>query len=224
LNYDGGVRSYGQHCSLAKALDVVGDRWSLLIIRELIARGACRYTDLREGLPGIATNMLADRLRDLEQAGIVSREDAPPPVARPLFRLTPRGEELRGVVRELTRWGLPLIGDSIDGEAFRGHWLAAAALLLLKDNAPDAAPVAIEVRAGEEPMLIVTAGGALQARPGPGVNPDAIISGTPRLTMGLLTGMLDIERAQALGLEISGDASAIERIRTPLPLVGAGAS
>src|SRR6516164_7447818 len=103
------MRSYGQYCSVAKALDVVGDRWTFLIVRELLLRGACRYTDLRAGLPGIATNLLADRLRELESAGLVRREEAPPPVATTLFQLTERGEELRPAVEELTRWGLPLM-------------------------------------------------------------------------------------------------------------------
>ena len=85
------MRSYGQFCGLAKALDVIGDRWTLLIVRELLIRGACRYTDLRNGLPGIATNLLAERLRELEEAGVIEREEAPPPIATTLFRLTPRG-------------------------------------------------------------------------------------------------------------------------------------
>src|SRR2546423_10330659 len=89
------MRSYSQYCSLAKALDIVGERWTLLIVRELLLRGPSRYTDIRDGLPGIATNLLAERLRDLEKAGLLSREDAPPPVATTLFRLTPRGEQLR---------------------------------------------------------------------------------------------------------------------------------
>src|SRR5256885_16027747 len=100
------MRSYRQYCSLAKALDVVGDRWTLLIVRELLLRGPSRYTDLRDGLPGIATNLLAERLRDLEEAGLVSREQAPPPVATALFRLTPRGEDVRPTVPELARWGV----------------------------------------------------------------------------------------------------------------------
>src|SRR3954468_24706379 len=102
------MRSYGQYCSVAKALDVVGERWTLLIVRELLAQGACRYTDLRAGLPGIATNLLADRLRELEAAGIVEREDAPPPIATTLFRLTERGAALEPVIYALGRWGAPL--------------------------------------------------------------------------------------------------------------------
>src|SRR6202012_4773034 len=73
------MRTYGEYCSVARALDVIGDRWTLLIIRELLLRGASRYTDLKNGLPGIATNLLADRLRELESAGLVTREEAPPP-------------------------------------------------------------------------------------------------------------------------------------------------
>src|SRR6202035_111655 len=102
------MRSYGQYCSIAKALDVVGDRWTLLIVRELLIRGACRYTDLRNGLPGIATNMLVDRLRELEEAGIVTSEAAPPPVATTLFRLTSRGAALEPILLQLGNWGAPL--------------------------------------------------------------------------------------------------------------------
>src|ERR671926_437910 len=112
------MRSYGQYCALAKALDVIGDRWSLLIVRELLLRERCRYTDLREGLPGIATNLLADRLRELERAGNVEREDAPPPVATTLFRLTDRGRALRPALRALGRWGAPMLGDDFGDDAF----------------------------------------------------------------------------------------------------------
>ena len=81
---------------------------------------------MRTGLPGIATNLLADRLRELEQAGIVYREQAPPPIATALFGLTPRGEELRPAVEELTRWGLPLMREQRPDDAVRSHWLLAA--------------------------------------------------------------------------------------------------
>ena len=75
------MRSYDEYCAIAKSLDVVGDRWTLLIVRELALRGPSRYTDLRNGLPGIASNLLAERLRELEHAGVIAREDAPPPIA-----------------------------------------------------------------------------------------------------------------------------------------------
>jgi DNA-binding HxlR family transcriptional regulator len=82
------MRSYKQYCAIAKALDVIGDRWNMLIVRELLLQGACRYTDLHNGLPGIATNLLAERLRDLEREGIVTREERHPR-SRPLSSGSP---------------------------------------------------------------------------------------------------------------------------------------
>ena len=121
------MRSYDEYCAIAKSLDVVGDRWTLLIVRELALRGACRYTDLRNGLPGIASNLLAERLRELEHAGVIAREDAPPPIATTLFRLTPRGEQLRDrCSMDLVRWGVPLMTEQEPGDAVRSHWLAWA--------------------------------------------------------------------------------------------------
>ena len=118
------MRTYGQYCAVTKALDLIGDRWTLLVVRELLLRGPCRYTDLRNGLPGIATNLLAERLREL-RAAIVSREEAPPPVATTLFSLTSRGAELAPVLRELLRWGAPLMqAGPAPGDVFRGQWLS----------------------------------------------------------------------------------------------------
>src|SRR6201994_1841724 len=127
------MRSYDEYCALAKSLDVVGDRWTLLIVRELELRGACRYTDLRTGLPGIATNLLADRLRELEQEGLVVREEAPPPIATTLLRLPPGGAELRLVLESLVPWGMPLMAGSNTGDTVPSHWLGWAIELILID-------------------------------------------------------------------------------------------
>src|ERR1700758_709978 len=105
------MRSYGQYCPVAKALDVVGDRWTLLIVRELLLRGPARYTDIREGLPGIATNLLAARLRELESEGVVVRRKELPPVAATVFELTARGRDLAPVLGALARWGLPYVAE-----------------------------------------------------------------------------------------------------------------
>jgi DNA-binding HxlR family transcriptional regulator len=206
------VRSYGQYCSLAKALDVVGDRWTLLIVRELLLRGASRYTDLRNGLPGIATNLLADRLRELEQANIVRREEAPPPVATTLFRLTERGEELRTVLLELGRWGAPLMAEPNSGEEFRCHWLAVPVELYLTDRTPERPPVQIEARIGGEPIVIETADGRAHTRLGGAVHPDALIAGTPQLVAGVLSGRVDLATAEAGGLQYEGDPEALRRV------------
>ena len=99
------MRTYGQYCSVAKALDVVGDRWTLLIVRELLLQGPCRYTDLKSGLPGIATNLLADRLRELERAGLVRREEAPPPDRHDTVPADRRRERTRAGPRSPVRLG-----------------------------------------------------------------------------------------------------------------------
>ena len=116
------MRSYNQWCSLAKALDVIGERWSLLVVRELL-EGPQRYTDLREGIPGIATDVLAARLKDLEEDGIIERRTLPPPAASKVYELTELGLGLGPTVAALSRWGTRLLGPKTDDEAFRPHWL-----------------------------------------------------------------------------------------------------
>src|SRR6201987_5639427 len=115
------MRSYGQYCSVAKALDVVGDRGTLLVIRDPLLRGPCRYTDLKNGLPGIATNLLSDRLRELEAAGLVRREEAAPPVATTLFRLTEAGAELEPALDALGAGGVRYMTQDADGDEFRSR-------------------------------------------------------------------------------------------------------
>lgn len=207
------MRSYRQYCALAKGLDAVGDRWSLLIVRELLLRGRCRYTDLLHGLPGIATNMLADRLRDLEAAGIVSREAAPPPIATTLFHLTDRGKELAPVLRAIGRWGASMMGEAGPEDVFRSHWLSYPVEALLTDRAPGGPPVTIEVRTADEPMLIEAAGGKVRARPGTVEHPDAVITGPPDLVLGVLMGRLELAAARRRGLSVKGDAAVLGRLR-----------
>ena len=207
------MRNYGQYCAVARALDAIGDRWTLLIIRDLLLRGPSRYTDLRNGLPGIATNLLADRLRELEQEGLVSRQDAPPPVASTLFRLTPRGEELGPVLTELGRWGMPFMAEGPKkGDAFRPHWLALPVSLYLRDSEPKRPPVTIEVRTGEDSMVIETEDGAVWTRPGTADQPDAVMSGNPHLIAGVLAGKLRLKDALAGGLKCDGDLGAVRRL------------
>jgi DNA-binding HxlR family transcriptional regulator len=208
------VRTYNQYCALAKALDVVGDRWTLLIARELIIQGPCRYTDLRNGLPGVATNLLADRLKELEQAGLVRREEAPPPVASTLFHLTERGKALWPAIRELGRWGGPLLAEpgAGEGEEFRTHWLAVPTWLHLVDRTPKEPPVAIEVRSGEDAMVIEAAAGEVRTRAGRADQPDGVITGPPKPFLGLITGRLDLAQAEERGLRYEGDVDALMRV------------
>jgi DNA-binding HxlR family transcriptional regulator len=207
------MRSYDQYCGLAQALDVVGDRWTLLIVRELFIGGACRYTDLQHGLPGIATNLLADRLRQLEEHGVITREAAPPPVATTLFRLTPRGEELRPVLTALGRWGAPLLADVSDDAKFRSHWLVLPLQIHLADHAPDRPPAAIEVRTGDEPLTVEVADGEVLICPGAAPAPDVTISGGPPVVAQLLFGQLALDAAVDQGVVIEGDPAVLARVQ-----------
>ncbi len=209
------MRSYGQFCALAKALDAVGDRWSLLIVRELLLLGPCRYTDLLHGLPGIATNLLADRLRDLERAGVVRREAAGPPIASTLVHLTPRGQALRPVIRELGRWGAPLLSaEQNDSDTFRGYWVTLPLELYYYDPAPDGPAVTIEARFPDETMTIQVTDGAVRARRGHAHDPDAVVTGRPQEIVGVLSGRLPLERAVERGLGLQGDPAALRRVRS----------
>lgn len=131
-------RSYGQYCGLARALDVVGDRWNLLIVRQLLI-GPARYRELLDGLGGVATNLLADRLRDLETAGVVERRLAEEGNAI-VYALTPWGAELREPVEGLIRWSTPLMARGSGGDRFQAEWLVVGlrALLMRQGRTPGA--------------------------------------------------------------------------------------
>ena len=207
------MRSYNHYCAIAKALDVIGDRWNLLIVRELLLQGPCRYTDLLHGLPGIASNLLTDRLRDLEEAGVISREEAPPPIATTLFRLTPRGLELKAIVHDLGRWGAPLMTERDDRDVYRESWLALPVSLFVTDRTPEEPPVTIELRAGGEPITVVTGEGKLHTRPGGTPHPDLVLTGEPELVVGVLTGDLTLSAARARGLRTHGNTKVLARLQ-----------
>jgi DNA-binding HxlR family transcriptional regulator len=206
------MRSYGEYCSIAKALDVVGDRWTLLIVRELLIRGGCRYTDLKDGLPGIATNLLADRIRELESAGLIRREDAPPPIAATLFHLTEAGTELLPVLDAIGRWGVRYMIEPADGDEFRGHWFAFPARFFLRDRDPGGPPVSIELRAASSPAVIDISGGVIRTRLGTAREPDLVVAGEPRLILALFAGKLTADEAAELGLMFSGQRGVLDRV------------
>jgi DNA-binding HxlR family transcriptional regulator len=206
------MRSYGQNCALAKSLDVIGDRWTLLIVRELMIHDGCRYTDLRNGLPGIATNLLAERLNELESAGLLAREAAPPPIATTLFRLTQRGRDLEPVIAALGRWGAPLLKLNPSPDEFRDHWVILPLRLYVRDNSPGDPPIALGLRAGEEAVTVETVGdGTVRVEARRPIKPDAEIEGTPQQILALLTGKATLADAQAAGLRFHGNPELLKR-------------
>ncbi|MEV0170095.1 helix-turn-helix domain-containing protein [Streptomyces sp. NPDC050803] len=124
-------RSYDQYCSAARALDVVGDRWTLLIVRELLS-GPRRYTDLHADLPGVSTDVLASRLKDMERDGLATRRRLPPPGAAYVYELSPRGRELLPVLQALGSWGEADLGERRPTDAVRAHWFALPLLRALE--------------------------------------------------------------------------------------------
>lgn len=124
-------RSYDQYCSAARALDLVGDRWTLLIVRELLA-GPRRYTDLHADLPGVSTDVLASRLKDMERDGLGTRRRLPPPGAAYVYELTPRGRALLPVLQALGEWGEAELGERRPTDAVRAHWFALPLLRSLE--------------------------------------------------------------------------------------------
>ena len=165
------VKRYEQYCPMAHALDLVGDRWSLLIVRDLM-HGPQRYTDLVDRLPGIGTNILAARLRDLERHGIVVRRTLPPPAASRVYDLSDYGRELRPALRELALWGARSLGPPTDRDELFHGWLANAMDTVIARLAPDGR---FEFRCGDEVAALVD--GEVQS--GPIDDPDVVVEGDP---------------------------------------------
>ncbi|WP_216896613.1 winged helix-turn-helix transcriptional regulator [Nocardia alni] len=207
------MRTYGQYCSIARALDIVGDRWTLLIIRELLLQGPCRFTDLKNGLPGIAANLLSTRIKELEQAGLIQRADAPPPVATTLYSLTENGLALEPMLKTLGHWGLRYMTDERQGDAFRARWLAYAPAWFTTDSNPDAPPSTIQLIAGGEHAVVELRSGQVHTRIGDVTDPDLTLDGPPRAVLGLLTGMIDFAGAAHLGLTAHGKRDVLQRLR-----------
>jgi DNA-binding HxlR family transcriptional regulator len=204
-------KSYQQFCALAKALDVIGDRWTLLIVRNLLI-GEARYTDLLLGLPGIATNLLATRLAELEEGGLIAR-GALPPAATVVFRLTPRGEALRPVIYELGKWAAPLITAPGPGEQMRARWIALPIEMYLRDRTPRAKPIAIQIDGGDEPIVVETHDRHVRARVGIADKADVVITGSPALALSVLLGKTSVAAARAKGMKFRGRLNALARLR-----------
>jgi len=204
------MKSYQQYCSVARALDVVGDRWVLLIVRELLALGPSRYSDLKRGLPGIASNLLAERLKVMEADGLLERYDAPPPIATSLYQLTARGRELQDVVHALARWGLERMQTGTEpADAVQPQWSALFAGLDLSPHVAPETEVVVGIETGGEAVHAVLRPGTFQIRRG--TTPDArvTLSGPAPLVGAVLSGLLTPEQATNLGLQITGTPSVL---------------
>ncbi|WP_405139481.1 winged helix-turn-helix transcriptional regulator [Nocardia sp. NBC_01388] len=205
------MRSYGQYCGLARSLEVVGDRWNLLIVRQLLIAPA-RYRDLIDGLPGIATNLLADRLRDLETSGVIERRLASAGSVVE-YALTPWGAELRRPIESLIRWSTPLMLRGPEGDSFRPEWLALAVPALLDTRVEVRPSAAIGLEIGGPPLQLRSTPSGFAVGPHDGRALDATVRADPACILGLAAGALTLSDARALGLvEIDGDESVVRTV------------
>jgi DNA-binding HxlR family transcriptional regulator len=215
-----GRRRYHQYCPVARALDVVGERWTLLIARELLL-GPRRFTDLAEGLPGIGSSVLAGRLTDLEQSGLVAKRTLPPPAASVVYELTDEGRGLGQVLAALADWGMHLLGQPHQDDQVRGRWLVLGLAKTAKPAAsiPDAT---YELRVDDEAFHLRAHDGRLQAAQGPASNPDATITLTTDTLTAIASGELEVPSPRADRLiTIAGDTAGPRRLLASLTQIRA---
>ena len=210
-------RSYRDSCGIARALDVVGERWALLVVRELLL-GPKRFTDLRTGLPRVSPDVLAQRLRELEESGLVQRRTLAPPAASRIYELTPRGRELEPVVLALGRWGST--APFPEAEAALGTDAIALALKTLFDGeAAGDLDAGYELRLGADRFRIRVAGGEMELVRGSADAPDATVATDPgTLAEVLWHGRPQSEAEQEQRLKVSGSRAAARRLLTLFPL------
>jgi DNA-binding HxlR family transcriptional regulator len=206
------VKTYSQYCSVARALDAVGDRWVLLIVRELLAFGPSRYSDLQRGLPGIASNLLAERLRTMEADGLVERRDAPAPIGTRVYELTARGRDLEGVLAALSRWGLPRMveGPSAD-DAVQPQWSALFAGLNLSAGVRARSRLTLMIETGSEAVRVVLTRDGFEVRRGDG-DADVALRGSAGLVGGVLSGLVPLSTARRQGLVADGRVELLTRL------------
>jgi DNA-binding HxlR family transcriptional regulator len=208
------MRTYGQYCGLAKGLDVIGDRWVLLIVRELL-HGPRRYGELLDGLPGISTNLLAERLRAMQEDGLIARTN------NDRYTLTSWGQGLREVIFAIGRWAYPLMGAIAEGETFRSHWIAHPVAALFPGVDPSRPELSIEVRCGQRPMTIRSSQGRVSVEAGQAAAPDLVLTGPPDAVVGLLARRLNAEEAKGRGLAVTGDVRLLRRLQPSVPAAAA---
>jgi DNA-binding HxlR family transcriptional regulator len=202
-------RSYAQLCGVATALDVIGDRWTPLVVRELLL-GPLRFGDLVSGLPGIGTNTLAARLKHLESAGVVHRTLLPLPDRGTVYELTEYGRELETILLALGRWGTKSMGRLPAEVATRSRWLVAAMLAFRDDGQRIARPTTWELRLSDGAFTVRAEGASVAITAGSADDADVVIATDDEHLHRLLTNRLTPAEALATGaIRVDGDEAAV---------------
>jgi DNA-binding HxlR family transcriptional regulator len=206
-------RSYDQYCSAARALDAVGDRWTLLIVRELLG-GPRRYTDLHADLPGVSTDVLASRLKDMERDGLTTRRRLPPPGAAYVYELTSRGRELLPVLQALGEWGAPALGERRPTDAVRAHWFALPLLRGLDAAGAGEGLIEVHLDEGRFHVWLAAGEGPFYGDGAAPREPDARLTLDARTGEALSRGtstLLDALRERSV--DVTGDAALAKALR-----------
>lgn len=209
------AKGYAQFCPVAHALELVGERWALLVVRELL-NGPKRYTDLAAALPGIGTNILAGRLRDLERGGVVTKRRLPPPAAANVYELTAYGEELREPLYALARWGARSLGPPRPDDSLAPGWLVNAVRATSTGWEGDSDAV-FELRAGEDEIVTVRfEDGEPLVEPGSS-NADVVIETDAATLFCIATREQAVKEAIAAGaVKVAGKRADAERFLSTL--------
>lgn len=210
-------RHYGDGCAAAHALDLVGERWALLVVRELLL-GPKRFTDLRAGLPDISPNVLAARLRDLEGAGVLARRALPPPAAVQVYELTPWGRELEPVLHTLGRWGARSPARPREAPLSAASFATALRTMFSAERAAGL-DLTLELQLPGAPLAARVRNGGLALTPGPAPFPDAVLSGPPAALAEVVFCGRPLADALAAGdVRLAGDGPLAERFADLFPL------
>ncbi len=211
------MRTYDDGCAAAHALDLIGERWALLVVRELLL-GPKRFTDLRAGLPGASPNVLSQRLRELEGAGVVRRRKLPPPAASRVYELTEWGEELEPVIIRLGRWGARSPSKPRDA-ALGVDSLILSFRTMFDPHAANGLKASYELRLGEDVFRAVVTDGRFEIVRGGAERSDATIETDADTLAALVYDGRELAEAMRSGdVKIEGDESAVERFLTLFPL------
>jgi len=204
-------RSYDQYCPLARALDVIGDRWALLVVREL-SFGPKRFSDLQRRLDGIAPNLLSRRLKELEAAGLISRRTLPPPAGSNVYEITDKARGLQPAMLELARWGIQFLGVYEGDEAFNIEWLIPAMEEMANRAAARGVWDTYEFRLEDSAFWVEVADGDVAIRAGHAPQtPDLLVETDLETFMGIGFGSISPEEATASGrARVSGDPTKAE--------------
>lgn len=205
------ARSYNQYCGIAYALDIIGERWTLLLIRELML-GPRRFKDLLNGLPGIGTNLLSDRLKKLLEYEVIHQRELPPPAASTVYELTPLGEELKPILESLGSWGSRFLGSPEENDTFNPRWLLLALETKFNPEQTKQVDKIVEFNIDEEVLYAHIKKGTIYVSQGSHPDADLRIISDSKSFVKLVSGSADLEKDSDINLALEGEAELFDRL------------